>query len=605
MFKIKVIVIGNTQVGKSSIIKQYITGSYNIEKMKNKTINIQNKEILFFDTQINLEILDIPYSYNKKEFTQIISQNINIVLLVYDITNKKSFNDLSQYYNSISKNNNIKNIIFGIVGNKNDLLDNRNISKEEGEKYAETIGGYFYESSSTNHNNIKIIFEGLSKLFYYKTKLKDDKNILFSGEEIISDDDGTYKGQLINDIKNGKGLMIYNNGCIYVGSWVNGKKEGNGKYINIYKNEIYYGEWVNNIKEGIGKIYYNNDLIFEGSFINGKKEGLGMIIIKNKGYLHLKYKKDIIEEKGVFQTYNNRNINIIIDNNLKIIKGNFILQNGDIYEGEIDENGNREGKGIMNYHNGDSYSGEWKNDMKNGNGRMSYFNVDFYNGYWKNDKKEGKGIMKYNNGDEYNGDWKNDLREGKGKMIYNDIFEKDILLINQKINYLKNQEKDERDEIKNEKEEIILNEEIYDGDWKNNLREGKGIMKYNNGDIYNGEWINDKIEGKGIMKYNNGDIYEGEWIKDIREGKGKMKYNNGDFYNGDWINNKKEGKGIMKYNNGNIYNGEWYEDKREGYGEIKYKNGKYYKGYWTNDNIDNNLNDDNYEIDLKKLMTTK
>ena len=44
-------------------------------------------------------------------------------------------------------------------------------------------------------------------------------------------------------------------------------------------------------------------------------------------------------------------------------------------------------------------------------------------------------------------------------------------------------------------------------------------MKYNNGDLYNGEWKNDLKEGEGTIKYNNGDIYDGNWKNDLKEGK--------------------------------------------------------------------------------------
>ena len=43
-------------------------------------------------------------------------------------------------------------------------------------------------------------------------------------------------------------------------------------------------------------------------------------------------------------------------------------------------------------------------------------------------------------------------------------------------------------------------------------------------EIYNGNWINNKREGNGIMKYNNEDDYVGDLKNDIKEGKGKMKY---------------------------------------------------------------------------------
>ena len=45
-------------------------------------------------------------------------------------------------------------------------------------------------------------------------------------------------------------------------------------------------------------------------------------------------------------------------------------------------------------------------------------------------------------------------------------------------------------------------------------------MYYNNGEIYEGYWKNDKFEGKGIYYYNNGNKYDGEWKNNIKEGKG-------------------------------------------------------------------------------------
>ena len=52
-------------------------------------------------------------------------------------------------------------------------------------------------------------------------------------------------------------------------------------------------------------------------------------------------------------------------------------------------------------------------------------------------------------------------------------------------------------------------------------------MYYNNGEKYDGKWKNDKKEGKGIFYYFNGDKYDGEWKDDKKEGKGTFYYKNG------------------------------------------------------------------------------
>ena len=68
---------------------------------------------------------------------------------------------------------------------------------------------------------------------------------------------------------------------------------------------------------------------------------------------------------------------------------------------------------------------------------------------------------------------------------------------------------------------------------ENAKKEGKEVIKYDNGNKYFGFIKKNKREGNGIMKYNNGDIYEGQWKNDLREGKGIMKYSNGDKYDGE------------------------------------------------------------------------
>ena len=73
----------------------------------------------------------------------------------------------------------------------------------------------------------------------------------------------------MNDHKHGKGILYYKNGTIkYDGDFVNGRKEGNGKYI--YEDGNYYiGEWLNNRKNGRGILYKSDgNIIYTGVFIN-------------------------------------------------------------------------------------------------------------------------------------------------------------------------------------------------------------------------------------------------------------------------------------------------------------------------------------------------
>ena len=92
----------------------------------------------------------------------------------------------------------------------------------------------------------------------------------------------------------------------------------------------------------------------------------------------------------------------------------------------------------------------------------------------------------------------------------------------------------------------------YVGQVVNGLREGKGIVYYNDGNRYEGDFRNGKREGKGIEYYNNGDRYEGDFRNGKREGKGIYYFNNGDRMMGDYYNDNPIGKHVMLTRNGEV-----------------------------------------------------
>ena len=100
-------------------------------------------------------------------------------------------------------------------------------------------------------------------------------------------------------------------------------------------------------------------------------------------------------------------------------------ENGHKYEGEIHDNNIRHGYGIMKMSNGDTYKGEYLNDKRNGYGKYVYRGAEdgeeeFYDGHFVNNKRDGFGVYTYITKTTYTGWWRENLKEGSGVLVYPD-----------------------------------------------------------------------------------------------------------------------------------------------------------------------------------------
>jgi hypothetical protein len=117
-----------------------------------------------------------------------------------------------------------------------------------------------------------------------QTSLEIAKNLKFVGEVIF---DQCVSGNCVN----GRGKMVYTNGVIYEGDFVNGKIEGQGT-LTFPSGEIYVGQFSNNARNGRGKNTYSNGDIYDGNWVNEKKEGQGVFTSKDGSYYSGEWKND-------------------------------------------------------------------------------------------------------------------------------------------------------------------------------------------------------------------------------------------------------------------------------------------------------------------------
>jgi len=150
--KIKVILIGESAVGKTSLINAYQGLKFQDYKISNLDSSFFGKEIQRNGNTYNIQIWDTAGQERFRSMNKIYLKGSHIIIFVYDITKKSSFKGLKDFWVNYTKNLLGENPKYGLVGNKIDLIINAKndtiITTEEGKNYADEIEAEFLETSA-------------------------------------------------------------------------------------------------------------------------------------------------------------------------------------------------------------------------------------------------------------------------------------------------------------------------------------------------------------------------------------------------------------------------------------------------------------------------
>ena len=112
--------------------------------------------------KVKLQIWDTAGQEQFRNINQSYYKGANGILVVYDITNKESFEGLTSWLIEIEKNSS-KDVYKLLIGNKNDLEEKRQISYNEGKEFASVNGMQFFETSAKTADKVQEAFEVLTK----------------------------------------------------------------------------------------------------------------------------------------------------------------------------------------------------------------------------------------------------------------------------------------------------------------------------------------------------------------------------------------------------------------------------------------------------------
>ena len=225
---------------------------------------------------------------------------------------------------------------------------------------------------------------------------------------------------------------------------------------------------------------------------------------------------------------------------------------------------------------GDKYEGEYKFGKFSGHGTYTWSNGSTYVGGWSSGKMHGYGIYRSADGKtSYEGEFKNDARDGIG--IEKSANGKISGVIYKNGRLVKQEFKIDMPD--GEGTHIYPDGSKYVGNFQNGFKHGKGTLTWDgkNGK-YVGDFKNGFKHGKGSYALYEEDnhlpylYYDGEWKYEMRHGDGKEEYPDGSKYIGSYIDDKRNGQGVMIFSHNNKrYEGNWKNNKLTLYESCQYK----------------------------------
>ena len=162
-FIFKVLLLGNSDVGKSSLLLRYVDSVWNDAFVPTIGVDFKVKTLNINDKKIKMQIWDTAGQERFRTVVATYFRGAHGILLLYDVTNKDSFKNLENWLIEIEKNAQEK-VLKILIGNKCDLTDDREITTVEGKAFALRNGMEFMETSAKMNTNVTEAFETLGKL---------------------------------------------------------------------------------------------------------------------------------------------------------------------------------------------------------------------------------------------------------------------------------------------------------------------------------------------------------------------------------------------------------------------------------------------------------
>jgi len=191
-YPLKICFVGNSNVGKTSIIRRFINNKFDEEKIASTiSVNFENKKLKIDPfTELSMQIWDTAGQERFRSLTASYLRESNGIFIVFDLSDKKSFDDLISWFEEINKTEiNQKNCVKIVIGNKLDSKD-KEVDNDTAKKLAEENGMKYLPVSAKDGINIVSMFEIMGEACLKIIQKEennddnDDNKIIINKEEI-------------------------------------------------------------------------------------------------------------------------------------------------------------------------------------------------------------------------------------------------------------------------------------------------------------------------------------------------------------------------------------------------------------------------------------
>lgn len=170
--KYKLVFLGEQSVGKTSIITKFMYDSFDTSYQATVGIDFLSKTMYLTDKTVRLQLWDTAGQERFRSLIPAYIRDSSVAIVVYDITNHETFLQTTKWINDVRMERGESVIVF-LVGNKVDLEDLRQVSRENGEEKAKELNVSFLETSAKVGLNIKLLFKRITETLVLNEDTRD------------------------------------------------------------------------------------------------------------------------------------------------------------------------------------------------------------------------------------------------------------------------------------------------------------------------------------------------------------------------------------------------------------------------------------------------